>query len=254
MRLVPHRTWAAFALLLVTALPAAAASPVPVTIGRSRDGVLWDLQRIVDKTYGPGRIDVQNDYIGAHAGDPDPWVWSTVPGKGIVMTLIAKKHPNGTLGWYNDQGSVPVLNGFSDGVVLERSRLRAFPTALRLPTSVSHFGFYVEREPGSIDIDGDGAANVYFSNRLYNDQGTHGAGAIHAPYDGDVQMLIYDLGRLVAPNTWLVAVEYSDTGDPTGTGNGQSDNDFSDFVFTITGVGVTPTQSTTFGRLKALYR
>ena len=254
MRLVPHRAWAALALLLVTTLPAAAASPVSVTIGRSRDGVLWDLQRIVDKAFGPGRIDVRNDYIGAHAGDPDPWVWSTVPGKGIMMTLIAKKHPNGTLGWYCEQGTVPPLNGLGDGVVLERSRLRAVPTSLRLPSTVRRFGFYVEREPGSTFIDGDASANAYFSNRTYNDVGAHGAGACHAPYDGDVQMLIYDIGRLTAPDTWLVAVEYSDSGDPVGTQDGQSDNDFSDFVFTISGVGVTPTQSTTFGRLKALYR
>jgi len=51
-----------------------------------------------------------------------------------------------------------------------------------------------------------------------------------------------------------VAVEYSDTGDSIGTQDGESDNDFSDFVFTISGVGVTPTQTSTFGRLKALYR
>ena len=254
MRLVPHRTWAALALLLVTALPATATSPVPVTIGRSRDGVLWDLQRVVDKAFGPGRIDVRTGYIGARAGDPDPWIWSTVPGKTIVMTLIAKKHPNGTLGWYCEQGGVPSLHGAGDGIVLERSRLRATPTTLKLPPTVRQFGFYVEREPGSTFIDGDGAANVYFSNRLYNDVGAHGAGALHAPYDGDVQMLVYDISRLMGPDTWLVAVEYSDTGDPVGTQDGQSDNDFSDFVFTISGVGVTPTQSTTFGRLKALFR
>ena len=254
MRLVPHRPWAALALLLVTSLPATAASPVSVTIGRSRDGVLWDLQRVVDKAFGPGRIDVRNDYIGAHAGDPDPWMWTTVPGKAIVMTLIAKKHPNGTLGWFCDQGAPPLLNGTGDGVVLERSRLRSAPTTLRLPSTVRRFGFFVEREPGSTDIDGDGQANVYFSNRMYNDMGAHGAGALHAPFDGDVQMLIYDIGRLTSPDTWLVAVEYSDTGDALGTQDGQSDNDFSDFVFTITGVGVTPTQATSFGRLKALYR
>jgi hypothetical protein len=234
MRLMPYRPWAALALLLVAVLPAAAGSPVNVTIGKSRDGVLWDLQRIVDKAFGPGRIDVRTGYIGANGGDPDPWMWTTVPGKAIVMTLIAKKHPNGTLGWYCDQGRVPSLNGSGDGVVLERSRLRAVPTALKLPTTVKRFGF--------------------FSNRMYNDVGPHGAGALHAPYDGDVQMLVYDISRLTTPDTWLVAVEYSDSGDSVGTQDGQSDNDFSDFVFTVSGVGVTPTQTTTFGRLKALYR
>jgi len=154
MRLMPYRLWAALALLL-TALPAAASSPVTVTIGRSRDGVLWDLQRVVDKAFGPGRIDVRADYIGAHPGDPDPWIWNTVPGKAIMMTLIAKKHPNGTLGWYSDNGSIPLLGGFGNGVVLERSRLRAAPTALKLPTSVKLFGFYVQREAGDTYLDGD---------------------------------------------------------------------------------------------------
>lgn len=254
MRLVPHRACAALALLLAITLPAAAASPVSVTIGRSRDGVLWDLQRVVDRAFGPGRIDVRTGYIGAHAGDPDPWMWTTVPGKAIVLTLIAKKHPNGTVGWYCEQGSAPALDGIGDGIVLERSRLRAAPNTLKLPSTVKRFGFYVEREPGTTYIDGDGAANVYFSNRTYNDIGPHGAGACHAPEDGDMQMLVYDISRLTAPDTWLVAVEYSDSGDTIGTQDGQSDNDFSDIVFTISGVGVTTTQSTTFGRLKALYR
>ena len=52
MRLVPYRAWAALALLLVSALPAAAASPVPVTFGHSRDGTMWDLQNVVDRFFG----------------------------------------------------------------------------------------------------------------------------------------------------------------------------------------------------------
>ena len=89
MRLVPLRAWAAFALLLVTALPAVAAAPVSVSIGPSRDGVLHDLQRVVDRYFGPGRIDVRTGYIGARAGDPDPWMWTTVPSTGSGCSPMA---------------------------------------------------------------------------------------------------------------------------------------------------------------------
>jgi hypothetical protein len=197
---------------------------------------------------------VRTGYIGARAGDPDPWIWSTVPGKGVVLTLLAKKHPRGSVGWYHEQGGVPAIDGAGDGLVLERSRLRAAPTTLKLPASVKQFGLYVEREPGSTDIDGDGGAAMFFSNRMLNDAGPHGAGALRAPTGGDMQMLVYDISRFSGPDTWLVACEYSDAGAVIGTEDGQSDNDYSDIVFTISGVGVTATRSTTFGRLKALFR
>jgi len=254
MRLVPHRSWAALALLLVTTLPATAASPVPVAIGRSRDGTLWDLQRIVDRAFGVGRIDVRTGYIGARAGDPDPWMWSTVPGKVVMVTLLEKKYSTGTIGWYGEKGAVPLIDGLDDGLVLERSRLRATPVTLRLPSTLRRFGFYVAREPGGASIDGDPDAYTYFSNRMLNVAGSTTTKACHAPWDGDVQMLVYDLSRLVAPDTWLVACEYSNTGRSIGIGDGESDNDYSDILFIVSGVGVTPTQTSTFGRLKALYR
>jgi hypothetical protein len=254
MRLVPPWAWAALALLLVTSLPAVAASPVPVTIGRSRDGVLHDLQRVVDTHFGPGRLDVRSAYLGARAGDPDPWMWTRVPGRAVIITLLEKKSPHGDMGWYAETGIVPALDGVHNGLVLQRSQLHASPTALRLPASVQRFGFYVAREAGGTALDGDAEAYTYFSNRMLNNAGLQATAPNHAPWDGDVQMLVFDLGRLVGPDTWLVACEYSDTGHTIGTGDGQSDNDYSDILFTVTGVGVTPTQATTFARLKALYR
>jgi hypothetical protein len=253
MRPLLFRAWAAIALL-VTALPALAGSPVSVTIGPSRDGVLHDLQRVIDKRFGPGRLDVRASFLGARAGDPDPWMWTRVPGKNIVLTLLEKKFPSGSVGWYSERGIAPRLDGTDNGLVLDRARLNAMPTTLRIPSTVARFGFYVARESGGTAIDGDAESYTYFSNRMLNDIGPHGAGAIHAPYDGDPQMLVYDLGRLVAPDTWLVACEYSDTGRPMGVADGQSDDDYSDIIFMISGVGVTPTDKTSFGRLKALFR
>jgi hypothetical protein len=61
--------------LLALAAPLFAASPVPVRVGRSRDGALQDLQHKVDLMVGPGRVNVQTDFLGARAGDADPWFW-----------------------------------------------------------------------------------------------------------------------------------------------------------------------------------
>jgi hypothetical protein len=170
------------------------------------------------------------------------------------MTLLEKKYSVGTVGWYSERGGVPVLDGVHDGLVLDRSRLKTTATALRLPNTVKNFGFYVSRDAGGTGLDGDAEPYLYFSNRMLNNAGSAASAITHAPWDGDVQMLVYDLGRLVAPDTWLVACEYSNTAHVIGTGDGQSDNDYSDIIFTITGVGVTPTLATSFGRLKALYR
>jgi hypothetical protein len=65
------------------------------------------------------------------------------------------------------------------------------------------FGFY-------LNPNGPGAATnapepeLFFSNRLFNDLGPSGAGAIHAPFDGDVQFLVFDISTFTAPYTWLV--------------------------------------------------
>src|SRR5262249_49628188 len=224
-----------------------ASSPVPVSFGPSRDGVLHDLQKVVDRFLGPGRLDVHTSYIGAHAGDPDPWMWNTVPGKAVVLTLIDKKYASGSVGWYKETGRVPVIDGVDDGEVFARSRLSTLPVTLKLPNAVTRFGFYVAREPGMVAIDGEADSYLYCSNRMLNDIGPHGAGALHAPYDGDVQMLVYDLSQLVGADTWLVACEYSDTGNVQGTGDGQSDDDYSDIVFMVSGVGVAPTLRTSIG-------
>lgn len=253
MRCVRLQAWAALALL-VAAVPAFAVSPVPVTIGSSRDGVLHDLQKVVDRFLGPSRIDVRADYIGAHAGDPDPWTWSAVPGKAVVLNLIDRKYPMGTIGWYREGTGTPKIDGVDDGPLFERWQLHGIHSTLRLPSTVTRFGFYVTRDPGGAAIDGDNEAYTYFTNRKLNAPGPHGTGAIHAPWDGDVQMLVYDLSRWMGPDSWLVACEYSDSGDPLGMGPGESDNDYTDIVFTVEGVGVTPTLGTSFGRLKALFR
>jgi hypothetical protein len=67
-------------------------------------------------------------------------------------------------------------------------------------------------------------------------------------------MLVYDISRWVGPQTWLIACETSDSGSNIGHGADDSDNDFSDLLFTVSGVSTTPTSQTTFGRLKSRFR
>jgi len=261
MRPVLTRLWAVLALLSIT-VPSLAASPVPVVIGPSRDGSLHSLQRKVDRFLGIGRLNVRTDRVGALAKDPDPWTWDN-PGRAIEITLVDAKSPHARIGWYAECGGSPVLDGVEDAVVLHCSPLRPGSRGFRLPSSVTRFGFFVTHQPEGAGAMGEASAiagpvqdleSAIFSNRFCNDPGPLGAGAAHAPHDGDVQMLVYDVSRWLGPQTWLVACETSDSGRPVGHGVEESDNDYSDVVFLVSGVSTTPTAGTSFGRLKSRFR
>ena len=247
------RAWAACALLLV-ATSSFAVSPVNVVIGSSRDGSLHDLQRRVDRFIGYGRVDVTRDYIGARPGDPDPFTWVNTGSRAVSVQLLDRKSPRGTLGWYAEGFGVPALDGRLDGVVLPEYQMRGIRTSVQIPATVTRFGFYV-RYRGSVSGDGkvDGGV-THFTNRLLNDCGPFGNGAVHQPIDGDPQMLIYDVSRWLGPSTYLVACEASDSGCPVGMGDGESDNDYTDLIYLVSALGATPTRTASFTRLKALFR
>jgi hypothetical protein len=251
MRHVPLRAWAALALLLA-AVPVFASSPVPVIIGSSRDGALNDLQRKVDKLIGAGRLDVRTDFIGARPGDPDPWFWPNQGSTFVALTLIDRKSPHGSIGWYDQSLGQPVTSGARGGAVLDDWRQRGTRVVFCIPASVTRYGFYVDYE-GDDPRDGAGRYR-YYTDRTFNDIGPRGRGPVHTPYDGDAQMLVYDVSRWLGSNTWLVACEYSDSGDPIGHGDGESDNDFADILFTVSPLFTTPTQLSSFGQVKARFR
>jgi len=253
MRSFAIRAWAALALLAVATC--ASAAPFDVIIGPSRDGSLYDLQKKVDHLVGPGRIDVRRDYIGARDGDADPFFWTTVAGHAVNVTLLERKSPHGEIGWYQEGNAEPSIDGVHGGVVLESWRLRGSRAIARIPAGVTRFGFYVEHEGGDDTID-EGVTYHYYTDRSLNNCGPNGHGAIHEPYGGDCQALVYDVSKWMGPNTWLVACEYSDSGAPVGTGPGQTDNDYCDILFTVQAVGggPTPTSRASFGSLKALWR
>jgi hypothetical protein len=247
MRYSLPRVWVALALLALAA-PQFAAAPVPVVVGRSRDGALQDLQHKVDALLGPGRVNVRTDYLGAKAGDPDPWFWVN-PGRPIEMTLVDRKSPSYVVGWYNECGVEPEIDGVDDALVLDRVRLRGVRVGFQVPRAVARFGFYLSQtNPGA------GLSTFrHCTNRTFNTPGCRGEEPSQPPFDGDPQMLVYDISRWAGPQTWLVAGEIDDAGIRMGHGDGECDHDYSDVLFTVTGVSVTPTLHSTFGKLKQLF-
>lgn len=247
------RAWAALALLLA-AVPVHASSPVSILLGPSRDGGLHDLQRKVDKLIGFGKLDVSRDYIGAHAGDPDPWFWVNRGTRDVVVQMVDRKSRRTILGWCDETTGRPVINGIDDGIVFNDWRVRRSRAVVRLPSHVTHFGFYVDTDQDDDDESNERGHYRYFTNRQFNDRGLRGLGATHAPFDGDMQFLIYDLSPWLGDNTWLVACEYSDSGRHVGFDRGDSDNDYADVVFLVSGLGATPTKTLSFARVKAMFR
>jgi hypothetical protein len=188
--------------------PAHAVAPIPVVFGTSWDGPSHSLQGIVDAYLGvPGAIDVQTDFVGAHAGDLDPWFWVGSSFPALLVTEVAGNANINTLGWYEETGVKPILDGIDDGIVFTGSQGANANTIVLFPSGTTKFGFYLDPQPSN-----RAPHQVFFTNRFHNDIGPNGAGAIHAPFDGDVQALVFDVSQWKGPNTWLVCFEDLDAG------------------------------------------
>ena len=253
---------------------AAAGAPIPMTFGRG----IRTLQELVDERYGQNRIDVTKDFIGARTGDIDPWFWVGDPGGAVRITVVRRNNDRDRVGWYEESGGQARIP--DDGGVLFSGAVQSQEEAVvPLPGFRIRFGFYVEGSAGP----GTGA-KLFFTNRKLNDCGPDGTGAVHAPLDGDVQALMYDVSRWAGPDTWLVCFEDHDTGGalmaggdasyddrkktnpkcrrprdevvegPGSPGSWWLDSDYSDVVFEVKAEGATPARGITFGRLKLLYR
>jgi hypothetical protein len=233
-------------------LAAPASAQVTVVFGTSWDAPANSLQNIVDARYGAGNINVTTDYIGHDVGDPDPFGWQDLQFDALLIREVAGNANNNVVGWYKETGSMPAIDGVDDGVVFNGPAGAGATYMLSFPVATA-FGFYMNPNgPG-------GAINapepeLFFTNRRYNDAGPSGAGAIHAPSGGDVQALVFDVSAYTAPNTWLVCFEDLDSGANPAPCCTPTDNDFNDFVFEVTALGVTPVKAQTMGGLKALYR
>ena len=245
--------WLLPLLALGLLVPVRSEAIVTVVFGSSWDGASNDLQHIVDARYGAGAITVTTDYIGAHPGDADPFGWKDLQFDALLVKEIAGNADRNTLGWYKETGSAPVIDGTDDGVVFDgpasagAAQLVVFPT----PTP---FGLYLNPN-GPDDATNAPEPEKFYTNRRFNDLGPDGSGALHEPFDGDVQALVFDLsGVLHEPNVWLVAFEDLDSGANPGPCCSTTDNDFNDLVLEVHAIGATPAGYTTFGRIKAMYR
>lgn len=250
MRLV----FLATTLVALVSAPISALAQVPVVFGATWDSPTNTLQNILDAEYGAGTIDVQNDYIGKAGADPDPMIFSGTGLSGIIIREVAGNANRNILGWYTETGAMPVIDGAGDGVIFDGP---AGPGTLRMVDfggSVLSFGFYMN--PNGVQ----GAQNapepeLFFTNRFFNDIGPSGAGAVHAPTDGDVQALVFDVSAIVGqPNTWVVAFEDLDSGPNPGPCCTGTDNDFNDFVYEVTVAQTVSVQEVAFSVLKRLYR
>ncbi len=247
----------AFLAVSLCALPVAApaahaASPVSIAFGTTWDSPSQTLQNIVDAYIGsPGAINVQTDYVGAHVGDLDPWFWVGREIPALLITEVAGNANQNTIGWYKETGSKPTIDGIDDGLVFNGAQTTGANVLVTFPAGLTKFGFYMNPN-GPLGAQNAPEPELFWTNRFYNDKGPAGA-AIHVPYDGDVQALVFDVSQWKGPNTWLVCFEDVDSGAPVTSCCSGTDNDFNDLVFQVTALGATPARTLTFGQLKTQY-
>jgi hypothetical protein len=243
----------AFSVLMLVAGTAPAYAGARTVIGDSWSSPRNKLQSIIDATYGPGRIDVQTDYLGARPGDPDQIVWAISMAPVMQVREIAGAALRSDIGWYLETGDEhrPEIDGREDAPVFRNG---ADPHA----TIVLHFGqrrrrvgFYLH----TIDAGSGQGPRTLFTNRSFNDVGPGGAGALHEPTEGgDIQALVFDVSAWTRPLTWLVCFESRDSGAQPEPCCETTDNDYADYVFEVRAEATTPTLAPSFGSLKTLYR
>lgn len=245
---------------LILGLSPGRAGAVPVVFGASWDGPDNELQKIVDSQYGVGHINVQTDYEGANPGEPDPWFWSDDHFSALMIREIAGNANHNVLGWYlePDGGSKPVIDGVDDGVVFDGPAGTGATAVVNFSQPAQKFGFYLDPN-GSGDATNAPQPELFFTNRGFNDEGPDGSGALHHPFGGDIQALVYNVSAWTQPNTWLVCFEDLDSGADPGPCCDATDNDFNDLVFEVqafgpSSSGATPVLSMSFGALKVKYR
>jgi hypothetical protein len=236
MRLTTPLVLACAALV---ALPASVAA-FPVTWGTSWDGPGNDLQSLVDAYLGTNAINVALDYIGHDTSDPDPYYWRIGGFSSYMVREIAGNADSNVFGWYRRPaaGAQPVINGVDDGVIFPGPAGEGSTYTLDLLAlygSPVQIGFYLAAPAYSY-----APSETFFSDRRYNDLGWGGV-ALHAPYDGDPQMLAYDLSSIRGYESYLLAWEDRDTG---GLIQYQTDNDFNDMIVEITPTPAIPEPST----------
>jgi hypothetical protein len=240
--------------LQLSAYAVHAASHVTVPYGTSWDGPANELQHVVDGYLGvSGALDVHTGFVGAHPGELDPWFWvgSSIPA--LMVTEIAANRDFNVLGWYRETGSKPAIDGVDDGVVFTGGTGSGASVVVTFPTGLTKFGFYLDTQH-VVTTPGGSREQLFFTNRFYNDTGPSGFAATHAPFDGDVQAVVFDVSPWKGADTWLLCFEDRDSGLPLTACCDGTDNDYNDLVFQVRALGATPAQTVSFGMLKSRYR
>jgi hypothetical protein len=242
-----------FTLVVLTFL---AAAPCAYASARAVIGSSWltppgRLQSLIDATYGPGLINVPTDYFGARDGDPEVMVWNSIKATVVQVREISGTAHRPDFGWYLETGgnAPPPIDGHDDGPLLKSGGSTSASLAFgRRPRQI---GFYLRTADAGSGL----GPRTFYSNRLYNDLGPGGTGALHEPFiGGDIQALVFDVSRWTRPNTWLVCFEDHDSGAIPGPCCDGTDNDYADYVFEVRAESTTDALAPSFGFLKALYR
>jgi hypothetical protein len=150
---------------------------------------------------------------------------------------------------------LPVLknDGVDDGMIFDGPAGAGATAIVNFSKPMTRFGFYLNPN-GPRDATNAPEPEKFYTNRLFNDAGPDGSGALHVPLGGDMQALVYDVSRFRGADTWLVCFEDLDSGaNPGPPGHAQTDNDYNDFIFEVTAYGATPVQPLSFAALKAKY-
>jgi hypothetical protein len=237
--------------LSLIAVPAFAA--FPVTFGSSWDSA--SLQSILDAEYGVGTINAATDYVGYNAADPDPYYWQDVGLDGLILREVAGYRNTNIMGWYEETFVQPVIDGVDDGVVFTGPMVQGQSVSIAFPSGTTRFGFYLNPN-GAGDSTNAPEPEKFFTNRFYNDIGPAGCCPVHPPFDGDPQVLVYDISHLFGGRpTFVLAWEDIDYGSPitpafTPTG---TDDDFQDLVVEIQAFSPVPDVQTSWGKVKSLY-
>lgn len=252
MRLLPGVLGAA---LLVSATATLAAAQFSVTFGpASWDGV--SLQEILDAEYGAGTINVPTDYEGYLPGDADPGYWEDLGLDAIIVREIAGWENQNTMGWYLETlAGAPSIDGTDDGVVFTGPMSEGQVAVISFPNGLTRFGLYLNPN-GTLDATNAPEPEMHFTNRAYNDTGANGGPAIHAPFDGDVQCLIFNITALRGRPTWVVAWEDIDSGSEITSSwtSTTTDNDFNDLVVEITAESPVTVDESSWSRVKSLFQ
>jgi len=244
----------ALTLVVLAGLVPAASAQFTVTFDTSLDGI--PLQQVLDDEFGPGVIDAATQYEGFLAGDADPPYWEDLGAQSVIIRELAGNADANILGWYReDLTGAPVIDGVDDGVIFDGPMMGGESTVVDFG-AVTRFGLYLNPN-GSGDSNNAPEPELFFTNRGYNDIGPDGTGAVHAPFDGDVQFLVYNVSSQRGVPAYIVAIEDLDSGSEVCNGifgTTCTDNDYNDLVIELRAESPVETEPSSFGAVKSLFQ